>query len=123
MISSASDNSENSTGSRPIRLESGSRDLVSEQRLASLQPKPLAKVSSKEVQAHNLGPTTTSGTESKPLPFSTVCGIRGPFVIQTNGCIGQEILDSDGQTIAWTTNVIVAQVIVEMLSDITITKD
>ena len=37
--------------------------------------------------------------------------------MRTNGSIGQEILDADGQTIAWTTDAVIAQVICRLLTE------
>ena len=118
MSISTSDNSDRSMESAATLQANGLRDSDFEPHLASLQPKPLKTALSKEVQALNLGPTTTCGTEPEPQPFSMLCAINGPFTIRSNGSLGQEILDSDGQTIAWTTNMIVAQVIVELMSGI-----
>ena len=120
---SASNNSDESTGSHPTRSASGLKASDSEQHLADLPNKLLKTALSVEAPAHNLGPTTTFGMPKEPQPSSTACGIRGPFTIRSNGSLGQEILDADGTTIAWTTNLIVAQVIVELMSGITITKD
>ena len=117
MIISVSNNSDRSTGSAATSSASGLKDSDSEPHLADLQPKPLKRDTSKEVEAHNQGPISTFGTGSKPLPFSTACVIQGPFVIRSNGSLGLEILDADGRT-AWTTNLIVAQVIVELMSRI-----
>ncbi len=118
MSISTSDNSDRSMESAATLQANGLRVLVSEPHLEDLQPKPLVKVSSNDVPAHNLGPTTMLGTPEEPLPFSMLCAIHGPFTIRTNGCVGQEILDCDGRTIAWTTNVIVAQMIVELMAGI-----
>ena len=43
--------------------------------------------------------------------------IIGPFAIRSNGGIGQEILDTNGKVIAWTTNEWVAQVICKLLTE------
>ena len=39
------------------------------------------------------------------------------FTILSNGSIGQTVIDADGNAIAWTTDVIVAQVICRMLNE------
>lgn len=43
--------------------------------------------------------------------------IPGPFMIRSNGNVGQEILDDDGTTIAWTTDEWTAQVICNLLNE------
>ena len=37
--------------------------------------------------------------------------------MRTNGSIGQEILDADGNIIAWTTDTVIAQLICKLLTD------
>jgi hypothetical protein len=39
------------------------------------------------------------------------------FSVRPSGNIGQEILDSNGKIVAWTTDAWMAQVIVKLLSD------
>ena len=43
--------------------------------------------------------------------------VLGAFTVRQSGNIGQEILDQDGNTIAWTTDAWLAQVICKLLSD------
>ena len=43
--------------------------------------------------------------------------VLGAFTVRQSGNIGQEILDQDGNTIAWMTDTWLAQVICKLLSD------
>ena len=43
--------------------------------------------------------------------------IMGAFTVRSSGNIGQEIMDSDDQIIAWATNDWVAQVIARLLNE------
>jgi hypothetical protein len=42
--------------------------------------------------------------------------ICGPFVVRSNGSIGQENLDTEGRIIAWTTNEWIARVMATLLT-------
>lgn len=46
----------------------------------------------------------TFGAQEEQQPCSTQCSTHEQFTIWCNGSIGQEIVNSDGMTIAWTTN-------------------
>jgi hypothetical protein len=54
--------------------------------------------------------TTTVTTGWTPDPL-------GPFTVRRSGNVGQEILDSNGRIIAWTTDPWVDQVIVKLLTE------
>jgi len=43
--------------------------------------------------------------------------IVGPFAVHTSGTIGQEIRDTDGKIIVWTTDSWLAGVIVRLLNE------
>ena len=43
--------------------------------------------------------------------------VLGAFTVRQSGNIGQEILDQDGNTIAWTTDAWSAQVICKLLTE------
>lgn len=43
--------------------------------------------------------------------------ILGPFSVRQSGTVGQEILDSDGRVVAWTTDPWTAQVIAKLLTN------
>ena len=43
--------------------------------------------------------------------------VLGAFTVRQSGNIGQEILDQDGNTIVWTTDAWLAQVICELLTE------
>ena len=43
--------------------------------------------------------------------------LLGSFTVRQSGSIGQEILDQDGNTIVWTTDAWLAQVVCKLLSD------
>jgi hypothetical protein len=48
--------------------------------------------------------------------------IHGPFSIQTNGSLGQEILDQDGSVVAWTTTPGMGELIQLLLNELASTK-
>lgn len=117
MIISPSQNSDNFTASAATSSENGSRDSALELATARRQPKPLMKNTSPNGQADNQGLTSTSGMPRRRLPCSTACVIHGPFTILSNGGIGQTICDADGNAVAWTTDVMVAQVICRLMNE------
>jgi hypothetical protein len=43
--------------------------------------------------------------------------LLGAFTVRQSGNIGQEILDQDGNTIAWTTDAWLAQVVCKLLTE------
>ena len=43
--------------------------------------------------------------------------VREAFSVLPSGCVGQIILDPDGQTLAWTTDAWTAQVICQLLNE------
>lgn len=59
----------------------------------------------------------TIGTLKRRPPSSTECVIHEPFHIQANGSIGQTIIGPDGNAVAWTTDVVVAQVICRLMNE------
>lgn len=117
MTFSASRKSDDFTGSAAIRSASGSRASDSEVVTARHQRKPSTRSTSPSGQADNQGRITTSGTQQERPPCSTACVIHGPFTIRSNGSIGQTVLDANGNAIAWTTDVIVAQVICRVMNE------
>lgn len=110
-------NSDGFTASAATSLDAGSRDSDSALETDRRQPKPSGRNTSPNGQADNRRHFSTSGTENGPRPCSTACAIPGPFMIQTNGGIGQTICDPDGNAIAWTTDVMVAQVICRLMNE------
>ena len=114
---SASQKSESSTESVLIKSGGGSRDSDSEPNPDNRQLKPSTKNMSPSDPALSPELSFTSGTKRKRQPCSMECNIQGPFQIRNNGSIGQEIFDTDGRIIAWTTDVIVAQVICKVLNE------
>ena len=117
MNSSASLNSDGFTASAAIRSANGSRASASEPATDRHQPKPSTKSTSHSGQARSLGHSFTSGTKNGRRRCSMGCSIRGPFVIQTNGGIGQTVTDADGNAVAWTTEPWVAQVICRVMNE------
>ncbi len=116
MNSFRSQNSDGFTASVPIKLANGSKDSVYEPILASHQPEPSTRNTSGNAPALSQGLSSTSGMQQERPTYSTRWVTNGPFSFQTNGSIGQTIVDADGNAIAWTTDVIVAQVICEMMN-------
>jgi len=108
--------SENCTAYPRIKLENGSRDLDSGKTDIPAR-KPSGTDWSSKSQVLNLVPISGYGTEFQPPTSSTRWNIRGQFQITTNGSIGQEILDCDGQIIAWATDPVIAQVICKILTE------
>jgi hypothetical protein len=102
----------------PIKLGSGSRGSGSELSLDSRAEMPSSKGTSPSDQALRPTRTTTFGKRGRRPASSMACAIHAPISIRSNGSIGQELLDADGQVIAWTTDLLVAQVIAEMMNDV-----
>ena len=119
MIISASRNSEDFMASAATSSGNGSKGLASELSLVSQQSKPSMNDTLPSGQARNRGHITTFGTPRRRPPCSMGCAIHGPFNVQSNGGIGQTICDADGNAIAWTTDVFVAQVICRLMNDYT----
>lgn len=117
MTISASPNSEGFTASVPTKSANGSKDSDSARNLAHRQSRHLTNGTSLNDQADNRRHFSTSGTENEPRLCSTGCVIHGPFTILSNGSIGQTVLDADGNAVAWTTDVMVAQAICGMLNE------
>lgn len=117
MNSSHKPNLENSSACHHTPSENGCEDFPFEMKTASPHRKPSEMDSSVRPQADNPEHSFTFGTDPKRQPCSTECAIRGPFSIQTNNSLGQEILNCDGLTIAWTIDPWVAQVIVKLLTE------
>ena len=115
MTLSASQNLDRFTACHPTKLENGSRDLTSEPSRDSHQCKPSTNGTFHNDLAHNREHSITFGTLKEQQPCSTQCNIHEPFSIWCNGGIGQEIVNADGMTIAWTTDPWVAQVICKLL--------
>lgn len=109
-------NSEGYMACHHTRSENGSKILGCATQ-ANQPPKPSEMDSSLKGQADNPERTFTFGTQSEPQNCLTECSIQGPLMIQTNNSLGQQILDADGNTIAWTTDPWVAQVIVKLLTE------
>lgn len=116
MNSSASPNLDDFMESAVTSSANGSRASDSAPTLAHRQFKPSTNKSLPNGQVHSLGHSFMSGPEQGQHPCSMRCSIPGLFLIRNNGSIGQEILDANGKTIAWTTDEIVAQVICRMLN-------
>ena len=110
-------NSDKSTASVRTRSENGSKVSDFETTMGDHHDKHLTKESSANVLPHNLGRSSMCGTKVGQQTSSTTWGIQGPLSIQTNGSIGQTLIDADGNAIAWTTDEFVAQVICRMLND------
>ena len=104
MSISASHNLASFTVCHPMLQGSGSKECSSEMILETQQPKPTMMDSSPDDPALSPELSFTFGTKHGPQPCLTPCVIHGPFQIRTNNSIGQEILNSDGHTIAWTTD-------------------
>ena len=105
------------TACRPTSSEDGSKGSASEPNLASQAEMASSKDMSPGVQAGNQEPSTTSGTRGRRPPSWTPCVIHAPITIRSNGSIGQELLDADGQVIVWTTDPVLAQVIARLLNE------
>ena len=97
--------------------DDGSRTSDSETSRDSHQTKPKMRSLLLEDQVPNPEHTSTFGTDQKSQPFSMECSTHEPFTIHCNGGIGQEIVNSDGMTIAWTTDPWVAKVICKLLTE------
>ena len=117
MTFSASQKLERFTGFHPMLSESGSKDSDSEPSPDSQQTKPEMNDTLPSGQAHSREHSFTFGADQKPLPYSTACVIHEPFTVASNGSIGQMILNADGNTLAWTTDPWVAQVICKLLTE------
>ena len=115
MTSFHSQKSDRFTESVPTKLENGSRDLTSEPSRASHQSEPSTNGTFHNDLAHNREHSITFGTLKERQPFSMECSTHEPFTIHCNGSIGQEIVNADGMTIAWTTDPWVAKVICKLL--------
>jgi hypothetical protein len=94
----------------------GSKDSACGQPLASPALKPSPEDWSTGGPADDQAPTFGFGTVSGRQQSSTGCATLEPFVIRQSGNIGQEIVNQDGKTIAWTTDVWVAQVVCRLLN-------
>ena len=114
---SASPNSEEFTASAVTLSANGSKDSDSEPNPASHQPKRSAMGASHNDPARNLGHSSTSGSEQERHYCSMPCSTQGPFLIRSNRSIGQVILDADGRTVAWTTDLFVTQVICGLMNE------
>ena len=57
------------------------------------------------------------GIKPKSARSLTECSIHEPFATQTNGSMGQTIVDTNGLSVAWTTDPVIAQMICKMLND------
>ena len=108
-------NLEKSTESQVTSSANGLRDLASE--CLSNQAAQLSKVLFGRLQALNPKQISTFGTKQKLVKSSTAWDIQGPISMRTNSICSQEIVDRDGQVIAWTTDEIVAHVICKLLND------
>ncbi len=83
------------------------------------QPKPSGRNTSPNDPARSLGHSITSGTDQERQLYSMPCSIHGPFTILSNGSIGQTVIDADGNAVAWTSDVTVAQVICGLMNEYT----
>lgn len=117
MSSLPSPNSEGNSASAVTRSGSGSKTSDSESNQENHPEWLSTRDSSKSPQARKLERTSGHGTLQKPQPLSTACNTQGRFLIRFNGGIGQEILNADGETIVWTTDPWVAQVICKLLTE------
>ncbi len=108
---------EESTGLVPMLSVAGSKDSASEPNRASPAVKPLMKNTFPSDQAANQARSFTSGIAKELPPFSTGWVMNGPFTIRSNGNIGQEILDINGQIICRTTDIILAHLIAKLLGE------
>lgn len=117
MTFSASPKLERFTEFHPTLLENGSKDSASEPNRDSHQSEPSTNGTFRSDQAHSREHSFTFGTPEEQLPCSTQCSTHEPFSIWCNGGIGQEIVNADGMTIAWTTDPWVAQVICKLLTE------
>lgn len=119
MISSPSLNSESYTESRATTSDVGLEISDSERTTGSLRNELSTMASSPGEPALSPELISGCGTPKKPLTCSTDCAIHGPMLILSNGSIGQQIVDADGRTVAWTTDLVVAQVICGLMNDFT----
>jgi hypothetical protein len=94
----------------------GSKDSACGQPLASPALKPSPEDWSTSGPADDRAPTFGFGTVSGRQQSSTGCPTHERFAIRQSASIGQEILNEDWTTIAWTTDTWVAQVICKLLN-------
>ena len=117
MTSFHSQKSDRFTESVPTKLANGSKTSDCEPNRDSHQTKPKMNDTLPSDQVPNREHSFTFGTVQKRQPYSMECSTHEPFSIWSNGSIGQEIVNSDGMTIAWTTDPWVAQVICKLLTE------
>lgn len=117
MIIYPSPNSDDFTACHPTSLGNGSEGLDSEPNPANHQRTPFETNTFPNGPARSLELFSTFGTDQERQPCSMQCSIQGPFTILSNGSIGQTVINADGNAVAWTTDVIVAQVICKVLND------
>lgn len=107
----------------PIKSASGSKDSDSGPKADRQLSKPSMSGTFPSGQARSLGHSSTFGMPRRPRPCSMGCNIQGPFSFQTNGGIGQTVIDADGNAVAWTTDEMVAQVICGLMNEYTNTQE
>ena len=118
MSSSALQKSANSTESHRMSLDVGSRTWACELKRENQVSKPSAKNSSFNDPAANQEPFTTSGSENGLSSCSTAWDTQEhlEFTVRQSGSLGQEILDAEGQVVAWTLDEILAIRICRLLN-------
>lgn len=108
--------SENNTESVVTSSENGSKVLDCEQQLVSHLHEPSTKDLCSSTPVPSQERISSSGMPQEQqscwMPWDT----PGPFFKRSNGSIGWEIIDADGQVIAWTTDEITAERICELLN-------
>ena len=119
MTFSASHNLDRFTECHPTLSENGSKLSDCETSRASPLLKPSMTSTCPSDQAHSREHSFTFGTDQEQQHYSMACAIHGPFTVTSNGSIGQMILDADGDTLAWATNPLVAQLICKLMTDYT----
>ena len=110
MSSSALQKSENSITEprdlrHPVTRSARGLRISACEKTAGQPQKPSMKDSLTHDPAGVAEPTFTSGTSRRRLSCSMGCVTQEPileFTVQQSGSLGQEILDGDGDVIAWT---------------------
>ena len=117
MTSSPKLNLDKSTGSHPTKLENGSPALDSG-KMGNQARTPSGTDSLNRLHQPNLERIFGFGKQRKRPASLMRCAIpEQPFLIRNNGSIGLEILDADGNVIAWTTDPVIAELICRLLTE------